>query len=102
MGEHQGFARYTVGQRRGLPGGNAKPLYLVPIRPARREVVVGTTKDLDGRMVILEEINWLAPALEVDSRCEVQVRYRSTAVPATVASIGPDRLTLVLAPPREP
>ena len=99
MGEHQGFARYTVGQRRGLPGGSAEPLYVVQIRPARREVVVGTAKDLDGRMVVLEEINWLAPALEVGSRCEVQVRYRSTAIPATVASIGPDRLTLVLDTP---
>ena len=50
-------------------------------------------------MVVLEEINWLAPALEVGSRCEVQVRYRSTAIPAAVASIGPDRLTLALDTP---
>src|SRR4029079_14861591 len=99
VGEHQGFARYTVGQRRGLPGGSAEPLYVVQIRPARREVVVGAAKDLEGRIVVLQEINWLAPALEVGGRCGVQIRYRSAAVPATVASIGPVGLTLALDTP---
>jgi tRNA-specific 2-thiouridylase len=50
-------------------------------------------------MVVLQELNWLAPALKVGSRCGVQVRYRSSAIPATVASVGPDRLTLALDTP---
>jgi len=33
IGEHDGFARYTIGQRRGLPGGSSEPLYVVAIRP---------------------------------------------------------------------
>src|SRR3989441_1062695 len=33
VGEHAGFARYTVGQRRGLPGGFAEPMYVVAIQP---------------------------------------------------------------------
>ena len=41
LGEHAGFARFTVGQRKGLPGGRALPLYVVGIRPETREVVVG-------------------------------------------------------------
>src|SRR6266487_72007 len=28
IGAHDGFARYTVGQRRGLPGGSSEPLYV--------------------------------------------------------------------------
>ena len=46
VGEHGGYARYTIGQRRGLPGGFAEPLYVVAIRPERREVVVGTADEL--------------------------------------------------------
>ena len=42
IGEHEGFARYTVGQRRGLPGGFGEPIYVVAIRPETREVVVGS------------------------------------------------------------
>src|SRR5262249_61716714 len=48
VGEHAGFARYTIGQRRGLPGGSAQPMYVVDIRPDTREVVIGTGDDLFG------------------------------------------------------
>jgi tRNA-specific 2-thiouridylase len=96
IGEHQGFARYTVGQRRGLPGGRSLPLYVVGIRPETREVVVGEAADLEGWSVRLEELNWLADPLRPGDRCEVQVRYRARAVPATIDSAGPDRLALRL------
>jgi tRNA-specific 2-thiouridylase len=96
IGEHQGFARYTVGQRRGLPGGSAEPLYVVQIRPARREVVVGTAKDLEGFSVTLDEVNWLADPLQPGAQCEVQVRYRSKAVPATATASAESSLTLSL------
>jgi tRNA-specific 2-thiouridylase len=99
IGEHQGFARYTVGQRRGLPGGSAEPLYVVQIRPGRREVVVGTARDLDGHQVHLEEVNWLTEPLAAGDRCRVQIRYRSRAVPATVAAAGSAALRLVLDEP---
>src|ERR671914_1863565 len=37
IGEHQGYGRYTVGQRKGLPGGASGARYVVAIRPERRE-----------------------------------------------------------------
>jgi tRNA-specific 2-thiouridylase len=99
IGEHQGFARYTIGQRRGLPGGSAAPRYVVAIRPARREVVVGTTDELEGWRVALEEVNWLAKPLGPGDRCTVQVRYRARAVPAIVEAASPDTLALRLEEP---
>jgi tRNA-uridine 2-sulfurtransferase len=81
VGEHRGFARYTVGQRRGLPGGYARPMYVVEIRPLDRAVVIGPREELLGRGVVARELNWLVddpPA--VGARLLVQVRHR--AVPA--------------------
>ena len=63
IGEHEGFARYTIGQRRGLPGGFGEPMYVVAIRPERREVVIGPAAALDGHRVELAEVNWLAAPL---------------------------------------
>ena len=40
VGEHDGFARYTIGQRRGVPGGFLEPMFVVAIRPAERAVVI--------------------------------------------------------------
>ena len=47
----------------------------------------------------LEELNWLAAPLKEGDSCEVQVRYRSRAVPATVVSAENERLELVLETP---
>ncbi len=44
VGEHDGYAHYTIGQRRGLPGGFAQPMYVVAIRPADRAVVIGEVR----------------------------------------------------------
>jgi len=101
VGEHDGFARYTVGQRRGLPGGSSEPLYVVAIRPETREVVVGRGAELFGHTVSLEEVNWLADPLSPGDAVWVQCRYRARAVPGTIAAHaeGDGRIALRLAEP---
>ena len=94
IGEHRGFARYTVGQRRGLPGGKARPLYVLEIRPEDRAVVVGSSDELGSRQVQLEEINWLADPLVVNDRCQVQIRYRAASVPARITAVREGSLTV--------
>jgi tRNA-specific 2-thiouridylase len=88
LGEHRGYARYTVGQRRGLPGGSREPLYVVAIRPADRAVIIGPRDELLGRTVVAREVNWLvaAPPL-VGATVQVQVRHRAAPVPARVTRL---------------
>jgi tRNA-specific 2-thiouridylase len=85
VGEHGGYARYTIGQRRGLPGGSKTPMYVTAIRPETREVVIGPRAELFGHSLEIEGVNWLSPPLDRDARCVVQVRYRSKPVPARVS-----------------
>jgi tRNA-uridine 2-sulfurtransferase len=99
IGEHRGYARYTIGQRKGLPGGAHSARYVVAIRPERREVVVGSAEDLAGHRLDLDELNWLAEPLQPGDACEVQIRYRARAVPGTVLERRDDSLTLALASP---
>jgi tRNA-specific 2-thiouridylase len=99
IGDHRGYARYTIGQRRGLPGGAANARYVVAIRPETREVVIGSAADLEGHRVRLEELNWLADPLDVGDTCEVQLRYRARSVPATVLGQSDQSIDLALAIP---
>ena len=99
VGEHAGFARYTVGQRRGLPGGLGEPMYVVAIEPRSRAVVIGREQDLLGNAVTLEQVNWLVPPLAPGEAVHVQCRYRAHAVPALVTHADADRLTLRLGQP---
>ena len=61
VGQHDGFARYTIGQRRGLPGGFAEPMFVISIDPRQRSIVIGPREDLLGRGVAAAEANWLGP-----------------------------------------
>jgi tRNA-specific 2-thiouridylase len=102
VGQHDGFARFTIGQRRGVPGGFPQPMYVVAIRPENGTVVIGTADDLLGRRVELSEVRWLsAEPLAKGMECQVQIRYRSPAVPARVAVVasGADRVALELVEP---
>ena len=89
LGRHQGVHRFTVGQRRGLgiggEAGGGGPWYVTSIDAASRRVTVGHAASLEHRRVHVRDVAWiagLAPAGPV--RCEVQVRHRHAAQPATV------------------
>jgi tRNA-specific 2-thiouridylase len=100
VGEHRGYARYTVGQRRGLGGGFQRPLYVLGVRPATNEVVVGTAEELKRADLTLGDVNWLGVPPAVGDRVEVQIRYRAPAVPAVIESIAPDAVAVRLDDPQ--
>ncbi|HYJ79955.1 MAG TPA: tRNA 2-thiouridine(34) synthase MnmA [Longimicrobiaceae bacterium] len=84
VGEHEGYARYTVGQRRGLGGGRGLPLYVLASRPETREVVVGTMEELHRPDVTIGELNWLGDAPRPGDRISIQIRHRAKPVAAQV------------------
>ncbi|MBL0171396.1 MAG: tRNA 2-thiouridine(34) synthase MnmA [Gemmatimonadaceae bacterium] len=99
VGEHEGFARFTVGQRKGLPGGFAEPMFVVSIVPGERAVVIGPREALVGRDVEARELNWLAEPPTVGATVQVQVRNRAKAAAATVRRIDATSIELALDEP---
>ena len=97
VGQHEGFARFTIGQRRGLPGGFAEPMYVVEIRPTTREVVIGPHEELAGRGVVAREVNWLVPPLQAGDELEVQIRHRARPVRGTLVRSEADEIEIALA-----
>jgi tRNA-specific 2-thiouridylase len=96
VGTHDGYARFTIGQRRGLPGGHAEPLFVVAIRPADRAIVVGPRASLLGRGVIAKGVNWLVEAPDIGARLHVRVRHRAPLVPAELVRVDGDEVELAL------
>jgi len=96
VGEHEGYARYTIGQRRGLPGGFSAPMFVVAIRPAERTVVVGPRDALLGRGLLAREVNWLVDPLPVGSHVQVRVRHRQEPVGAELIHSEGDEVELAL------
>jgi tRNA-uridine 2-sulfurtransferase len=100
VGEHDGFARFTIGQRKGVPGGFAMPMFVVGIEPATRSVILGPREALLGRGLIARGVRWMCAApLGVGDRVEVQHRHRATPVAAEIVRVDGDEIELALDAP---
>lgn len=94
VGQHEGYAGFTVGQRRGLGGGFDEPYFVLEVRPERREVVVGPRHELDAPGVVVRDLNWLTQPPAPGTRVAVQIRHRAAGVPAQVVDQGDARIAL--------
>jgi tRNA-specific 2-thiouridylase len=96
LGRHDGIARFTVGQRKGLGGGAAEPLFVVRIDADQRRVVVGPRAALAAQRIALRETSWLG-----DPIGEVLVKTRSAAKPvvATIETHADRRASVHLVEP---
>ena len=85
LGQHQGIINYTVGQRRGLGIASSQPLYVIKIKPATNEVIIGPKSALLENVVFIDNINWISNT-EITHNQKVQVKLRSgqAAVNATI------------------
>ncbi|HKS07346.1 MAG TPA: tRNA 2-thiouridine(34) synthase MnmA [Gemmatimonadaceae bacterium] len=100
IGEHDGYARFTVGQRRGLPGGSAEAMYVVAIRPAERAVVIGPRDALLGRGVIARDVSWLSDrGPGIGDRVFARVRHRAPLVAGEVVRSESNEIEIALESP---
>jgi tRNA-specific 2-thiouridylase len=83
LGRHRGHHDFTVGQRRGIGVSAPEPLYVLATDAAANTVTVGTRAELEQRSVRVRDAVLHRDGAAVDA---VKLRYRSRALPATVAA----------------
>jgi tRNA-uridine 2-sulfurtransferase len=76
LGRHEGYYRYTTGQRKGLGIAWHKPLYVHSINAPKRQVIVCEKEGLPTSTIIVNDINWLSN--RVPESLSVKVRHRGT------------------------
>jgi len=84
LGQHQGIANYTIGQRHGLGLSSTqvlsagKPLYVIRIEPEHNRIVLGHEKELYSQKLAARKLNWIsgkAPREPVTAKA--RIRYKS-------------------------
>jgi tRNA-specific 2-thiouridylase len=89
LGEHEGLAAYTVGQRRGLGLSTGRTLYVTHLDPGRNTVVVGDAREVEVDTLAAEQVNWISiERLEGPLEVLAQIRHRHTAARATIRPLG--------------
>jgi tRNA-specific 2-thiouridylase len=76
IGEHKGYAYYTIGQRQGLGISSPEPLYVTRINPADNSIVVAPKENLYCREFSFNEMNLLVDKENIPESVNVKIRYR--------------------------
>jgi tRNA-uridine 2-sulfurtransferase len=97
LGRHAGLHRFTPGQRRGLGLGGGKAAYVLRTEAATGRVVVGSRAELARTSVRVSPGRMFVPA----QRVKAKLRYRQSAVWATVTPVAGGGFALDLDEPVE-
>ncbi len=88
LGEHQGLAFYTIGQRRGLGITSSQPLYVIEKDISNNALVIGPKNALGKSELNAHHVNWIAgkpPNKPI--RAIIKIRYRARGVWGTVTPL---------------
>ncbi len=100
IGEHQGLAFYTIGQRKGLGITGPQPLYVIDKLGDTNTLVVGPREALGKSALIAANASWISGSPpESPLRGIVQIRYTAREKPATVYPLGATSLKVIFDEP---
>lgn len=100
IGRHDGIASFTIGQRRGLPGGRRDPIFVTAIEPSTNVVVAGSR---DGLLAGAFTVNGITFSGTDGSgapwRGSVKIRHHHAAQGASATRLGDDAVLVTLDDP---
>ena len=102
VAEHKGIELFTIGQRKGLPGGSARPRYVVDLDPETNRVIVGEVGDLVVDEFEVDRVNWieLNRSNQV-AHVTVKIRYNHLGTAATLTPLENGRARIRLHEPQK-
>jgi tRNA-specific 2-thiouridylase len=119
VAQHDGIELFTIGQRKGLPGGSPRPRYVVDIDPETNRVIVGDADDLIVDEFEVDRVNWICDIAQrrqggVSSRepglagappsghleTTVKIRYSHPGAAATLTPLENERAHIRLHEPQ--
>jgi tRNA-specific 2-thiouridylase len=101
IADHEGIEMFTIGQRKGLPGGSPRPIYVIDIDPATSSVIVGDEDDLTTEEFEIDRVNWIGDdALLAPVEVTVKIRYAHAGTAATVTPLENGRARVRLHEPQ--
>jgi tRNA-specific 2-thiouridylase len=101
LGDHEGIAFYTPGQRRGLGISADRRLYVQQVQPATNTVVLGTEESLRRSQCDIADLNLFdSSLLSGPTEVQVKVRYATPAMPATIQPRSDGTLCLLFHEPQ--
>ena len=100
LGEHEGIEMFTIGQRKGLPGGSPKPMYVIDIDASSSRVIVGGEDELLRSEFEVDRVNWIAGEPDQPVEATVKIRYAHPGANAIISRLPGGRAHITLHEPQ--
>jgi tRNA-specific 2-thiouridylase len=101
IGEHAGVHNFTVGQRKGLGVATGSPLYVIQIKNATRQVIVGNDADLFSKTLTARRVNLISTdEIREPMHVAVKIRHKHQPAPAMIHSSAPDEVQVTFEEPQ--
>jgi tRNA-uridine 2-sulfurtransferase len=100
LGRHDGIHRFTVGQRKGLGLAGSSPLYVLELKAADREVIVGPRASLERTTLTASGVNWILDQPDQPIPVTAQIRHRHQPATAMVRALPDHRTEVVFDAPQ--
>ncbi|MCA9951372.1 MAG: tRNA 2-thiouridine(34) synthase MnmA [Anaerolineales bacterium] len=93
IGQHNGLAFYTIGQRKGLGVSTSEPVFVLKKEKRNNVLVVGPREMLGQQSLIARNVNWISgTAPQEPIHAQVKVRYKARGIEAEVVGLGNGRM----------
>ena len=100
IGEHNGLAFYTIGQRHGFGygGGEGGPYYVVEKDFKKNELIVAEKKDekkFSRKEVVIENASWISTYPKKGKKYQARIRYRQPLEECEVAEVSKNSTKII-------
>lgn len=93
LGEHNGLAHYTIGQRKGIGVSAEQPYYVIEKNVEGNSLIIGTKNELGKKGLSVKNVGWISGHRPSDKFSSlVKIRYNSPSVECTVTSKSGNKL----------
>lgn len=101
LGQHEGIAHFTIGQRKGMGIAASQPLYVVSIQSDKNTIVIGPSDQLYEKTFLASQVNLISKAkITKPLKVRAKIRYKHKEAKALLTPLDTDQILVEFEKPQ--
>jgi tRNA-specific 2-thiouridylase len=101
LGQHEGIAHFTIGQRKGMGIAASQPLYVLSLKSDKNTIVVGPSNQLYEKTLLASQVNLISKAkITKPLKVRAKIRYKHKEAKAFLTPQDADQILVEFEKPQ--
>jgi tRNA-specific 2-thiouridylase len=101
LGQHEGIAHFTIGQRKGMGIAASQPLYVLSIQSDKNTIVIGPSNQLYGDTLLVSQVNLISKdEITKPLKVRAKIRYKHKEAKAFLTPQDTDQILVEFEKPQ--